>query len=155
MPTEPTASAVKVFFSYAHEDEKMRNALEAQLAILQRQGKISAWHDRKISAGREWAGTISAELEAADVILLLVSSAFIASDYCYDIEMKRALERHETGSAVVVPVILRPTAWEGAPFSKLQALPTDARPISKWSNRDEAFANVAAGLKAVVESLAR
>src|SRR5262245_23163172 len=108
MTNTDTPRAVEVFFSYAHEDEDLRDKLEEHLSILKHQGKISTWHDRKIGAGREGAGVISEKLEAADIILLLISSSFLASDYCYGSEMDRALKRHTLGDAVVIPIILRP-----------------------------------------------
>src|SRR4051794_37931256 len=110
----------KVFISYAREDGALREKLEKQLAILRRQGLIATWHDRMITAGREWAGLIAAELEAADIILLLVSPDFLASDYIDEVELKRALERHEAGAARVVPVILRDCLWRYSAFAKLQ-----------------------------------
>jgi len=146
-------AAIEVFFSYAHKDEELRDELEKHLAILKRQGVIAGWHDRKIGPGREWQGQIDAHLNSAGIILLLVSSDFLASDYCYDNEMKRAMERHEAGEARVIPVILRPVDWKGAPFAKLQALPKDAKAVTTWPNRDEAFANVAQGIRAAVEEL--
>ena len=105
-PTKPA----RIFISYAHEDEDLRKEIEKQLAILCRQGLIETWHDRRIGAGTEWAGAIDRELEAADIILLLVSADFLASDYIYDIELKRAMERHEAGTVTVIPVILRPAS---------------------------------------------
>jgi hypothetical protein len=153
--TEATKSTTKaeIFMAYAHEDERLRDQLEKHLALLKRQGLITAWHDRKIFAGIEWASEIDAHLNSADIILFLVSAEFLASDYCYDIEMKRALERHSSGEARVIPIILRPCDWGGAPFAKLQALPKDARPITSWANRAEAFTDVARGIKSVIEGL--
>ena len=86
-------------------------------------------------AGHEWAGAIDEHLNSAAVILLLVSADFLASDYCYDVEMKRALEWHDAGDGRVVPVILRPVDWRGAPFAKLQALPKDGKPVTSWPNQ--------------------
>ncbi|HPS91261.1 MAG TPA: right-handed parallel beta-helix repeat-containing protein [Methanothrix sp.] len=146
---------IEVFISYSHKDEALRNELENHLSILRRQGLISTWNDRKIGAGEEWKGQIDTHLNSAQVILLLVSSDFLASDYCYDIELKRALERHESRQARVIPIILRPVDWQGAPFGKLQALPTNAEPIisKKWGSTDEAFVDVAKGIRSVVGSL--
>lgn len=146
-------SAVTVFFSYSHRDEELRDELAAHLKLMQRQGLIHAWHDRAIEAGQEWKDQIDDNLNQAQVILLLVSAAFLASDYCYDIEMKRALERHETGEAVVIPIILKPCDWQGAPFGKLQGLPRDMKPVTKWADRDEALTNIAQGIRRVVEKL--
>ena len=148
----PTES-IEVFFSYAHEDEDLRNKLEKHLSILKRQGVITGWHDRKISAGKEWEGEIDTHLNTARVILLLISADFIASDYCWDVEVKRAMERHEAGEARVIPVILRPCLWKRAPFGKLQALPKDAEPVARWDDTDEAFLSVAQGIAAAVEEL--
>jgi len=128
-----------VFFSYSHADEELRDQLEKHLTMLRRQGLISAWHDRRIKAGDAIDTRISAELEQASIILLLVSSDFLASEYCYDVEMMRAMERHATGEARVIPIILRPCDWHDAPFGKLLAAPTDGKAVTKWSNRDEAW----------------
>src|SRR5256884_10007458 len=133
--------AVKLFFCYAHEDEPLLNKLKSQLSPLRRQGLIEMWHDRDISAGTEWEEEIKDQLNAAQIILLLVSPDFMDSDYCYGIEMQRALERHERGEAHVIPIILRPVYFEGTHFSKLQALPTDAKAVvsSSWQYQDEAY----------------
>jgi hypothetical protein len=144
---------VEVFISYSHKDEPLREKLETHLSLLRRQGIIAAWHDRRITAGREWAGAIDEHLDRAAVILLLVSADFLASDYCYDREMTRALERHDAGEARVIPVILRPVDWHGAPFARLQALPRDGKAIIKWSPRDEGYQSVAAGIRKAVEEV--
>lgn len=146
-------SLVEIFYSYSHRDEKLRDELEKHLSILRRQGVISGWHDRRIAPGSDWAGEIDEHLESAQVILLLISSDFLASDYCYDKEMMRAMERHDCGEAAVIPVILRDVDWSGAPFGKLQSLPTDVKAITSWSNLDEAFKNVALGIRKTVDSL--
>ena len=145
---------IEVFFSYAHEDEKLRDDLAKQLKLLERQGVISAWHDRQIVAGSEWGRAIDTHLDSAQVILLLISPDFLASDYCFDIEVKRAMERHETGEARVIPVVLRPVDyWQEASFGKLQALPTNAKPVTTWENRDEAFRIVAQGIRQAIAQL--
>ena len=146
---------VEVFFSYAHEDEVLRDELAKHLKLLERQGVITAWYDREITAGTEWEGQIDAHLESAKVILLLVSADFLASDYCYDVELKRAMERHEAKEARVIPVILREVDWKGASFGQLQALPKNAEPVTNWSNPDQAFADIARGIRRAVEELTR
>ncbi len=150
---QPAGAALKVFYSYSHKDEKLRGRLEEHLSALSRQGIISEWHDRRITAGSEWAGKINEHLKAADIILLLISSSFLASDYCYDVELKLALERHRGGESRIIPVILRPCDWAGTSFGELQALPKDGRPVTKWSNRDDAFTDVVSGIRRVVEEL--
>jgi hypothetical protein len=142
-----------LFFSYSHADEGLRDQLEKQLSGLQRQGIIESWHDRRIAAGTEFGDAIDQNLDAADVILLLVSPDFIASDYCYEREMKRALARHKQGVARVIPVILRPCDWHGLEFGRLLATPTDGRPITKWPNIDEAFLDVVLAIKKALSDL--
>jgi len=155
MPSpERPAVPISLFYSYSHKDEALRDELETHLTLLRRHGVVRGWHDRRIPAGTEWAGQIDQHLEAADVILLLVSADFLASDYCYDKEMKRALERHGAGAARVIPVILRPCDWQSAPFWKLQALPKDGKPVATWKDRDEAFTDIARGIREAVASLA-
>lgn len=117
---------IEVFTSYSHKDENLCDELDSHLSSLKRQGVIDNWYDRKIGPGKEWYGQIDEHINSAHIILLLVSSDFLSSDYCYDIEMKRALERHKSKQARVIPIILRPVDWKGCPFEKLQALPTDA-----------------------------
>ena len=147
------ASKIEIFFCYAHEDEPLLNKLKHHLEALRRQGLIDVWYDRNISAGAEWAKEIDKHVNTAQIILLLVSQYFMASDYCYSVEMKRAMERHERGEAQVIPIILRPVYFQRAPFGKLQALPTDAKPVKSksWPNQDVAFFNVAEGIRKAVE----
>jgi hypothetical protein len=151
----PQPKLLSLFCSYSHRDEALRHALETHLALLRRQGYIASWYDRRISAGEEWKHQIDAHLEAADIILLLVSADFLASDYCYDIEMRRALERHNTGEARVIPVIVRAVDWTGAPFDRLKILPRDAKPVSTWNDPDEAWADVAWEIRQAVGQLRR
>ncbi len=147
--------ALKLFYSYSHKDELLRDALETHLKLLEREGIIKSWHDRKIVAGSEWKGAIDEDLKQADIILLLISADFIASDYSYDIEMARALERHERGEARVIPVIVRPTDWKSAPFARLQVLPKDGKAVVAWSLPDEAWQNVAEGIRRAAEDISR
>jgi tetratricopeptide (TPR) repeat protein len=149
----PLTELIEVFYSYSHKDEKLRDKLEDHLSALRNQGVIANWHDRKITAGTEWEGQINEHINSAHIILLLISSSFLASKYCYDVEMNRAMERHNKGEAQVITIILRPVDWKGSPFAKLQFLPKDARPIIKWPTRDEGFENVALGIRKVVEEL--
>ena len=147
------AGGVKVFCAYSHQDETLRDHLENHLSSLKQRGVISVWHDQRISAGGEWEREIHQHLNTSDIILLLISSDFLASDYCYNIEMNRAIERHDAGEARVIPIILRSVDWEDEPISKLMALPRDAKPVTKWEDRDEVFTNIARGIKKVVEDL--
>jgi hypothetical protein len=141
-----------IFLSYSHKDEILRNQLEAHLALLKHEGLIEAWHDRRIVAGDEVGDAIFSKLEAADIILLLVSSDFINSAYCFSREMARAMERHNAGEARVIPVILRHCDWTSAPFGKLLAAPRDGKPVASWPDRDEALAEVARQVRLAVEA---
>lgn len=141
-----------VFFSYSHKDEELRDRLEVALAGMKRQGLIEAWHDRGLSVGDDFDKGVRAELERADVILLLVSPDFIASDYCHDVEMARALERHERGEARVIPVILRACDWKHSLFGKLLAAPRDGKPIRSWPDLDEAFQDVVEKIRQALQA---
>lgn len=146
--------SIEVFFSYAHEDKKLCDELEKHLILLKRQGTINTWHDRNINAGSEWKHEIDTHLNAAQIILLLVSPDFMASDYCYSIEMKRAIERHKRGEARVIPILLRPVAlWKDTPLGKLQVLPANGRPIKNWHHQDKAFSQIAEKIKQVAYEL--
>lgn len=144
-------SAVRVFISYSHKDEELRDKLDTHLSNLRWDGVISSWYDRQLTAGMEWDNRIKAEIESADIILLLISPDFIASKYCRDVEIPMALQRHEAKQASVVPIILRPFDWASAPFAKLQAFPKDAKPVTTWTNQDEAFVSVAQGIRTAAQ----
>jgi len=144
---------VELFISYSHRDEKLRRQLDTHLAQLERDRLVKAWHDRRIEAGQVWAREIDEHLDSARVILLLVSSDFLHSDYCYDIEVQCALGKHAAGEAVVIPVILRPCDWESAPFGSLQALPAEGRPVTLWRPKDSGLLDVAKGVRRALTDL--
>lgn len=151
--SDPPANPIEVFFSYAERDRDLRDKLETHLAILKRKGVIRGWHEGEIGAGEEWDKEVREQLGKAKMILLLVSADFLASDFCYEEQMRRAIQRHDRGEARVIPVILDACDWEPAPFGKLAALPADKRPVTSWPNQSEAFADVARGIRKEVEKL--
>jgi ATP-dependent Clp protease ATP-binding subunit ClpC len=142
---------LRIFYSYSHRDRRLREQLQTHLHILKRQGYIEEWHDREIRAGQEWKEAIDDNLKSADIILLLISANFLASDYCYDEEMHQALERHKAKQARVIPIILQPVELQHSPFGHLQALPTNAKPVTQWSKRENAWSDVARGIREAVE----
>lgn len=142
--------SIEVVCCYARKDQDFLLALRSHLTPLQRDGLITLWAGIDIDTGAEWDQEIRHHLDTAQIILLLISPDFMESDYCYGKEMQRALERHEMGSCRVIPILLRPTYWKSAPFSSLQILPTDARPITLWHDRDEAFYSIVQGILKVV-----
>jgi replicative DNA helicase len=144
---------VRVFYSYSHKDEHYREQLEEHLTIFKRAGLIQGWSDRKILPGKEWQSAIDENLDQADLILMLVSSSFIASDYCYDKELALAISRHESGTARVVPIFIRPFEWKETPFAGIQGLPKDALPVAQWTNEDVAWKDIASGLRAVISDI--
>src|ERR1700730_18139942 len=137
------AAPIKIFYSYAHEDEHWRDELEKHLSALQQQELITGWHDRKIAGGKAWEHEITVNMQDTHIILLLISPDFMASTYIAKTEVPLAMERFGNGTARVIPVILRPIDYKGAPFDKLQALPTDAKPVTTSPNIDQAFLDVA------------
>ena len=142
---------VEVFCCYSYADERWLRKLEVHLSLLKRQGFISLWHDQLIPPGTDRAEIIDRHLETASVILLLVSADFLASDYCYSLEMKRAIARQEAGEACVIPILVRPVDWKGAPFTHLQALPSDAKPLATRRKPEKALADVVAGIRRMIE----
>ena len=152
MTSPVTEPAIEVFFSYAHADEPLRDKLATHLTLLERQGVIRPWHDRQIVAGTDWRGQVDHHIESAQVILLLISADFLASQYCYAIEMTRALERQQSGTATVIPILLRPVDnWSQSPFGGLKVLPSNGIPVTRWENEDEALVDVARGIRLAAE----
>lgn len=148
---EEAARTVEVFYSYAQEDEPLRQELEKHLTFLSEWEHFTHWHKGLIPGGNPIDDEIAAHLNTAHIILLLVSSDFLASKFCYVHEVKEAFKRHDTGGVCVIPVILRPVLWKMIPpLKELQPLPRNGRPITTWTDRDEAFADVAEGILEVV-----
>jgi TIR domain len=144
---------MEIFFSYAHEDRELIDKLARHLSSLRRNNIITTWHYREISPGAEWENEIDSHLNTANIILLLISADFLDSDYCRGIEIRRAMERHNSREARVIPIILRPVDWQGEDFRKLQALPASGRAVTAWANQDEAFADIAKGIRKVVTEI--
>ncbi|HZS03899.1 MAG TPA: TIR domain-containing protein [Blastocatellia bacterium] len=147
-----SGASVRLYISYSHKDEMFLDELNTHLKLLQRMGLIKIWSDRRIEMGESWKEQLDQQLEQAQIILLLVSADYLASDFAHDVEMKYALEKHYSGEAVAIPVLLRPTAWQESPLASIQALPPNGRPISTWENRDEAWVEVVKGIR---EAIAR
>src|SRR5208283_5366025 len=144
---------LSVFFSYAHSDEKYKEALERAIAFLKRTEMVDTWYDRKILQGGNWENDINKHVDTADIILLLITPDFANSDYCWDVETKRALERGRRGEALVIPIIIRPVSgWQGTPIGRLQALPKGGKGVSTWRNRDEAYQSIADTLRFLIEN---
>lgn len=144
---------MRAFISYSHHDKAALDRLHVHLKNLTRGGHIETWYDRDILAGGDLNAEIARELEAADLFLLLVSPDFIASDYCVEREMKRALERHAAGAARVVPIIVEECDWKAmGELRQLKAVPTDGKAISEWANANTAYLNVVQELRRIIEA---
>ena len=143
---------IEVFLSYAAEDTQSAQELEKHLSTLQLQGLITWYTGKQAPGGTYWRDNINRHLNTAQIILLLVSPNFLASDYTYD-EIQQALKRHNAKEALVIPIILRPTLWENTPLAKLQALPRGGKPMTKWSSRDLAFLEVTRGIQQAIEEV--
>ncbi len=154
VPKSAASSKVaNAFISYSNKDAELLTQLHEHLSALQRQQLLAAWTDREIHAGGMIERHIDEQMESADLYLLLVSSAFIQSDYCYQKEFSRACERQRKEEAIIVPVIIREFDWKIPELRQFKALPEDGKPVVSrhWHTPDEAFANVAAGLRALIE----
>lgn len=151
-----SSNIVKVYFCYAKgakEDEDLRDQLTAHLAPLRRARKLTIWFDVQIQVGSDWKLEVEKQLQEADLILLLVSADFMNSDYCYNLQLTQALNHYEAGKVEIVPILLRPVLWEGTPIKRLPLiLPTSKLPITLWSNRDEAFMNVAIAIRDLIQT---
>jgi hypothetical protein len=145
------AAAVDVVLSYAHKDQELCDQFREHLSGLRRARIINDWHDRQIDAGGDWAAGIDEWLERAHVVLLLVSSSFLSSDYCQDVEVRRAMERHRAGEAIVVPIVLRDCDWSDTPFGHLNKLPRHHRAVTLAPDRDEALAGITRELKGIIQ----
>ena len=144
---------MRAFISYSHHDKAALDRLHVNLKNLTRGGHIETWYDRDILAGGDLNAEIARELEAADLFLLLVSPDFIASDYCVEREMKRALERHAAGAARVVPIIVEECDWKAmGELRQLKAVPTDGKAISEWANANTAYLDVVQELRRIIEA---
>ena len=146
---------IKIFISYSHADEDLRRELEGHLAFLSEYGN-PIWHDRKYPPGSEWAKEIDTRLDTSNIILLLISASFLSSRYCYEIEFKRAMERHREKGATIIPIILRDVYWEFGDLKGLQALPKDGKAVLGYywkGNKDAAFRNVAEGIREIVDGI--
>lgn len=148
---EGSQSCAYIFVSYAHEDEDLKKELDKHLKVLKRSSKVQSWNDRELIAGQEWDQAIMSELNKANIILLLISVDFNASDFIWDKELAAAMKRHEEGTAHVVPIILRKCRWTDLPYAKLQALPRNAKPVTEYPNRDDAFTEIASAIEKLVD----
>jgi formylglycine-generating enzyme required for sulfatase activity len=145
---------IEVFFSYSHEDRELRDKLAIHLKGLERQRVISSWHDRQLVAGDKWQKEIDYHTQTADIILLLISPHFIASDYCYEIELPAAMARHKAGEACVIPILLCPVSgWKEYSFAELQVYPNGGKPITSWTHQNDAFVDITDGIRAAVKKL--
>jgi TIR domain len=150
---EASQTSARIFISYAHADEDLKKELDKYLKVLKRSSKVQVWNDRELIGGQEWDQTIMSELNKANIILLLISVDFNASDFIWDKELASAMQRHEEGTAHVVPIILRRCEWSNMPYAKLQALPRNATPVTEYANRDAAFTEIAVGLEKLVDHI--
>ena len=149
--TEASQSGARIFISYAHLDEDLKKELDKYLKVLKRSSKVQVWNDRELIGGQEWDQTIMSELNKANIILLLISVDFNASDFIWEKELASAMQRHEEGTAHVVPIILRRCEWRSMPYAKLQALPRNETHVTEYPNRDAAFNEIAVGIEKLVD----
>jgi len=146
---------MRAFISYSHNDARVLDRLHTHLAMLKRDGKITAWYDRDILAGGEFDEEISTELTRCELFLALVSPDFLASTYCYEKEMETAIRRHEAGEIRLVPIIVEPCDWKASPLKKFKVTPRDGKPVSEWTNENNAFVDIVTELRRIVDAAVR
>jgi len=140
----------QLFYSYSHKDSDLRERLATYLAPLKQQNKIEEWYDRRIEPGQNWEKEITDRLDSANLFILLVTGDFLASDYCFGVEVERALARLKKGEVKIVPILAKPCLWQESRFSELQMVPRDTKPMTSWTSLDEAFVNVATEIRQIV-----
>ncbi len=144
---------IQIYISYAEKDEEFKEELEMHLSLLKRQGLISTWHSRQIGLGKEKDKEVDSHIDTAHIILLLISSRFMASNYCYEQEMTQAMRRQASGEVRIIPILLRSTDWQKAPFGNLQGLPRNRKPVASWRDRDEAWSEIAQEIRHLCDEL--
>lgn len=155
---EPGSRPLRVFYSYARVDAKLRLKLSKHLSLWERTGLIQTWYDNEILPGAEFDKDIANKLAEADIVLLLISADFLSSKYCVNIEIPAAMKRRAEAGVAVIPIIIREVEWRDQPagettLGKLNALPSSGKPVPDWPTRDKAWANIAAGIKRIAEDL--
>jgi len=146
---------MNIFVSYTHVDERYLERLHKHFAMLKREGDFFAWTDHDILAGVQIDNRIRKELKSSNVFLALISPDYLASNYCYEEEFKHALALFKEGQMRIIPVIVEPCDWHSSPFSEFKALPNDGKPVSEWTNSNNAFLDVVKGLRAVASAMAQ
>ncbi len=143
-----------VFISYSKSNVRQRARLESELKILKNEGLLAAhWHDRMIDPGDTWDEAIQGKLAEADVVLILASVPALATDYITEHEIPKALELHNAGQTVVVPVILEKCRWDKTALGALSALPDKAKPLTDWRRQSDGWNAVADGLAELFKRL--
>jgi hypothetical protein len=144
---------LKLFLSYAHEDRDLVAELRKHLAPLWHEQIVTDWYDLELMPSDEWDHEILSQLESSDLVLVMISADFLASNYAYGRELRVALNLHDQEQLRLLPVIGRNCKWQNLPFARLQTLPEGAVPISSWQNRDDAFVSVVLGVERVAREI--
>ena len=152
----PKQKIPKVFISYSHRDEDFKNGLISTLDVLQDQGKIDAWQDRKIRPGDEWRKAIQAAMEECQIALLLVSVDFLTSEFIRDKELPVLFQRRKDAGLHAIPIIVRECMWQEIPILRdLQALPQDGRPINSFRDRDKVWKEIGKEIQRLASEITR
>ncbi|MFA6137665.1 MAG: toll/interleukin-1 receptor domain-containing protein [Sulfurimonas sp.] len=144
---------VKIFFSYAHKDREYLEELKEYIKIFERNGLVERWDDNELVVGEKWDNTIKDKIYSADIIIFLLSSTSLASDYIYNNELKIAFELNEMDEAYVVPIIIKDCLWDMTEFKEFQVLPLDGIAVNSWSKKEEAWTRVSRGLKKAIDNI--
>ncbi|WP_437998475.1 toll/interleukin-1 receptor domain-containing protein [Sorangium sp. So ce185] len=149
----PAPLPIDVFISHAAANEKQKDVLRKHLSALKREGKVRTWHTGRVGVGSDREAELAARLDAAHLIVLLVSVDYLAADAQWR-EMERALGRHNAGRARVIPILLDACDWEGTPFSALAPLPPNRVPVMSWKRESEAWTSVTLAIRAAIADCA-
>lgn len=144
---------VKVFISYSHKDKEYKDELESHLSMMIRNGEIDQWNDKMIEPGEKWDESINESLDKAELLIFLVSSDFLNSEYCYGIETARSIAKHHENKATIIPVIIRHCDWQSSKLAQFQVLPLGGKPVREFEDRDKAFLQVVDGIKVAIRAI--
>jgi len=143
-----------IFISYSHKDEKWKDRLRPHLGVLEQQDRITIWDDRRIDAGAKWYNEIQQAMERAAVAVCLISSDYLASDFCVKEEIPYLLERCEQAGMVLIPLLVRPCLWKAVPWLKeIQMIPRDGKSVAEdfQGREDGVFVQVAEQIFEIID----
>lgn len=147
-------NSLKVFFLYAKTDKRLAEILMHYLTPLVKMRKVDIYDGSDVIAGKEWDLETKENFNQSDIFIALISPDFVASDFCYEDDLKMVIEKHNNKHAIMLPILVKLTPfWKDLVIGKLDYLPIDGKPISQWKNEEEALFDVTKYIKKMIKKL--